>query len=98
MEGQVKRDLIAVLENGLQPNGIPLQCEGNYDARCRAESSGWLCSINNGQLYTTPEGMRAIKWLKHPVRFWVRENWFPVTIALITAGAAVAGVVVDILK
>lgn len=49
-------------------------------------------------LFTTATGMRALSRLKRPKWFWVTENWFPVTIAVATLVASVAGVAVDALK
>lgn len=45
----------------------------------------------------TPKGIRRMRKLQHPVRTWMRENWFPLAVAAITAGIAVANIVVDII-
>ena len=33
----------------------------------------------------TPKGLKRLRHLRHPRRTWVRKNWFPVVVAVITA-------------
>ena len=45
----------------------------------------------------TPKGFRRLQELKHPRRTWLKANWFGVAVASITAGLALASILVDIL-
>ena len=46
----------------------------------------------------TPKGFRRLQELKHPFWTWFKANWFAVMVASITAGLALASVLVDIFK
>ena len=44
----------------------------------------------------TPKGMDRLRRLKHPVRTWAKENWFPVSVATTTALIGVISIIVDV--
>lgn len=56
------------------------------------EKEGTL--TNSGTL--TPAGYRRLCQLRHPVAYWLRQNWFGAVIAVITAASALAGVGIGI--
>ena len=60
-------------------------------ARYRASPDIQSEHTNRTPLYTTAEGMRALRRLKHPRWFWFTENWFPALVAFATIGASAAG-------
>ena len=45
----------------------------------------------------TPKGLDRLKRLRHPVRTWIGENWFPVAVAVITATIGILSIVVDLI-
>ena len=44
----------------------------------------------------TPEGLKRLQELRHPRWTWVRENWFPLAVAGITAIIGILSVGVDL--
>ena len=63
-------------------------------------SGGYLCEYQSphvpivGPSYgITIQGYEYLRRLRHPNLVWVRENWFPVTIATVTAIAGVAAAI-----
>lgn len=63
-------------------------------------SGGYLCTypstrppIVGARYGITIQGYEYHRRLRHPIREWVRENWFPVTIAIVTAVAGVASAI-----
>lgn len=50
-------------------------------------------SSKNFAYIITIQGYEYQRRLRHPIREWVRENWFPVTIAIVTAVAGVASAI-----
>jgi hypothetical protein len=63
--------------------------------------SGHLLPVNDTQgirqqAYAralTPKGERRLYKLEHPVRAWVKANWFPFLVACVTTGVGIASVV-----
>ena len=45
----------------------------------------------------TPKGLDRLQRLRHPVRTWIGENWFPVVVAGITATIGIVSIVVDLI-
>ena len=45
----------------------------------------------------TPKGIERLNRLQHPVHTWIKDNWFPTTIAATTIIAAGASVAVNII-
>ena len=45
----------------------------------------------------TPKGLDRLQRLRHPVRTWIGENWFPVVVAGITATIGIASIVVNLI-
>ena len=45
----------------------------------------------------TPKGLDKLQRLRHPVRTWIGENWFPVVVAGITATIGIASIVVNLI-
>ena len=45
----------------------------------------------------TPKGLDRLQRLRHPVRTWIGENWFPVVVAGITATVGIASIVVNLI-
>ena len=43
----------------------------------------------------TPKGIERLKELQHPRVCWIRKNWFPLTIAAITALIGTASIIVN---
>ena len=53
--------------------------------------------VRNGRARgITPKGMDRLRWLRHPVRTWVGENWFPVIVAATTALIGAISIVIDV--
>ena len=52
---------------------------------------------NNVARGITPKGLDRLRRLRHPVRTWIGENWFPVVIAAITATIGIASIVVNLI-
>ena len=60
------------------------------------ESSGK--ELQNGYARgITPKGLDKLQRLRHPVRTWIGENWFPVVVAGITATVGIASIVVNLI-
>ena len=62
-------------------------------AHNEAENKGWICTLHSR---LTLDGESALFQLKHPVRHWIKQNWFPATIAVVTTMAALAQVGIGI--
>ena len=45
----------------------------------------------------TPKGLDRLKRLRHPVRTWIGENWFPVAVAGTTATIGILSIVVNLI-
>ena len=45
----------------------------------------------------TPKGLDRLKRLRHPVRTWIVENWFPVAVAVITAAIGIFSIIVNLI-
>ena len=45
----------------------------------------------------TPKGLDRLGRLRHPVRTWVGENWFPVVVAGTTALIGISSIVVNLI-
>ena len=41
----------------------------------------------------TAKGERRLQKLECPIRAWARRNWFPLSVAIITAGTSIANIV-----
>ena len=51
---------------------------------------------NRQQAYArglTPKGVRRLYELEHPVRAWMKANWFPFVVACVTTCVGVAGII-----
>ena len=44
----------------------------------------------------TPKGMDRLRRLRHPVRTWIGENWFPVAVAATTASLGIISIIVNV--
>ena len=45
----------------------------------------------------TPKGLDRLKRLRHPVRTWIGENWFPLAVAVTTATIGILSIVVNLI-
>ena len=45
----------------------------------------------------TPKGYRRLRELQHPIRTWIRANWFGVLVLGVTASISVASMVVNLI-
>ncbi len=45
----------------------------------------------------TPKGVNRLQELQHPIRTWVRANWFAVVVAGITATIGIASMVINLI-
>ena len=63
--------------------------------------SGHLLPVNNTQgkreqgyaRGLTPKGVRRLYELEHPVRAWMKANWFPFVVACVTTCVGVASII-----
>ena len=55
-----------------------------------AKSPPWARGI-------TPKGVERLEKLQHPRTHWIGENWFPLTVAIITASIGIASITVNIM-
>ena len=63
--------------------------------------SGHLLPVNNAEgrrtrAYArglTPKGLRRLYEVKHPVRAWMKANWFPFVVACVTTCVGVASTI-----
>ena len=101
----MRRAYVEVLEEGLTENVNRFAAKTQpTELRLAVHTSlarGWLVMKPWGPSspsWTTVDGERELRRLKHPRWFWFTENWFPALVAFATIGAAAAGVVVDIVK
>ena len=59
-----------------------------FDGVTKLESRDYVRGI-------TPKGMRRLEELQAPRRAWFRDNWFPATIAGITAGVSITSLILN---
>ena len=57
-----------------------------------SEKQGW----SGENYYPTSAGIEFRKRTRHPRKFWINENWFPLAVAITTAVLALASIVIDI--
>ena len=43
----------------------------------------------------TPKGLRRLQEIQHPVRTWLKANWFPMVVAVLATGVGIASIVSD---
>ena len=52
--------------------------------------------VRNGRARgITPKGMDRLSRLRHPIRTWIVENWFPVAVATTTAFLGIISIAVN---
>ena len=52
--------------------------------------------VRNGRARgITPKGMDRLNRLRHPIRTWIVENWFPVAVATTTAFLGIISIAVN---
>ena len=91
MADNYRQTVITVLEAYDAGDSIRLLRRPSQDVTtaCKeAENKGWICPPHG----LTLDGQDALFQLKHPVRHWIKQNWFPTTIAVVTTMAALAQV------
>ena len=45
----------------------------------------------------TPKGSERLKEIRHPIRTWMRKNWFPLAIAALTATISMVSMVISLI-
>ena len=45
----------------------------------------------------TPKGSERLKEIRHPIRTWMRKNWFPLAIAALTTTISVVSMVISLI-
>ena len=83
-EREEQRQLTVIIDSLVQQR--LLYPRWHQESRIRNDADGYASGI-------TAEGKRRLDQIRHPKWTWLKRNWFAVTIALITALAALAGVV-----
>ena len=81
---------VSLIEDGKIVDSLPmpmLTSEG---------STGPLPRRSSNPECLTIEGYKYINRLKHPVRHWLKQNWFPATIAIATILASLASIAIEI--
>lgn len=56
-----------------------------YDADGNEAKNGWSRGLS-------PQGYQRLRQLRHPVRTWSSQNWFPLSVALISALLSTASI------
>ena len=100
MDKKLKERLINLLEKGVKDR----LDDANNEETILLKGAGYLAQgrpkalqAPPGDLYTSIAGHRYLERLKTPKKAWLKKNWFAVSIAAITGGAALASVIVQIL-
>ena len=52
-------------------------------------------SMDSAARGLTPKGVTRLEQLRHPVRVWLKKNWFAVVIAFTTLAATIASIVME---
>ncbi len=61
-----------------------------YDADGNTAKNGWSRGLS-------PQGYRRLQQLRRPARIWISQNWFPLSVASISAFLAAASIVTNLL-
>ena len=61
-----------------------------YDADGNESKSGWSRGLS-------PQGYQRLRQLRHPVRTWASQNWFPLSVASTSALLAMASILINLL-
>ena len=76
--------IVSVFVDSLVDSGHLLPVKNTKGTRQQAYARG-----------LTPKGLRRLHELEHPVRAWMKANWFPFVVACVSSCVGVASVVLS---
>ena len=53
---------------------------------------------NNAARGLTPKGYDRLQQLRHPKLYWLRNNWFPMVVAISTLALSIASIVTNFIS
>ena len=81
LRGRIDALVAHLYDDGILVSGSPRDVNGNV-------ATSFISGL-------TPKGIRRLEEIKHPRRTWLKANWFPMVVAIVTTAVGIASIVSD---